>query len=63
MSTPDIFRITPPAAADFAAFHADGYVAFHAGLSDAGLAGLTDEIQRHEAVAAYLEKSAAEHDR
>ena len=63
MSTTDIFRITAPAAEDFAAFHAEGYVAFPAVLSDAGLAGLTDEILRHEAVAAYLEKSAAEPDR
>ena len=63
MSTTDIFRITAPAAEDFAAFHAEGYVAFPAVLRDAGLAGLTDEILRHEAVAAYLEKSAAEPDR
>ena len=52
MSTTDIFRITAPAAEDFAAFHAEGYVAFPAVLSDAGLAGLTDEILHHEAVAA-----------
>ena len=44
MNTTDIFRITAPAAEDFAAFHAEGYVAFPAVLSDAGLAGLTDVI-------------------
>jgi len=62
VTTTEIFRITAPSPDDLAAFHEDGYVAFPAVLSDAGLAGLTDEILRHQAVAAYLAKSPAKRD-
>ncbi len=57
-----IVRLAAPSAADLAAFEEDGYVAFPRIFTEAGLAGLTDEILSIEAVREFLadaEKDAA----
>ncbi|MBI4553934.1 MAG: phytanoyl-CoA dioxygenase family protein [Candidatus Latescibacteria bacterium] len=57
---PPIFRIDTPPADALAAFHRDGYVAFPEVFTEAGLAGLTEEILDYAPVREFLSLSPAE---
>lgn len=55
-----IFRIDSPSAEDLVAFQRDGYVAFPEIFTEAGLAGLIDEILNDNPVRDFLTFSSAE---
>jgi hypothetical protein len=55
-----IFRIDAPSAEALAAFHRDGYVAFPEVFTEAGLAGLIDEILHYDPVREFLALSSEE---
>ena len=52
-----IFRIDAPSSEDLADFHRDGYVAFPEVFTEAGLAGLIDEILHFNPVSEFLHLS------
>ena len=52
-----IFRIDAPSSEDLAAFHRDGYIAYPGVFTDAGRAGLIDEILHLDQVEEFLSLS------
>jgi hypothetical protein len=55
-----MFRREARSAAEIAAFHRDGYIAFPEILTETALAGLIEEVHAQEAVKAFLAMSEEE---